>query len=65
MEKNSPLLMKYLATSFSQRLFERQDEIDRALRNYLDTAMVKAQASASLEQILKLPPSSSYNSVVL
>ena len=53
-EKNSPLLMKYLATSFSQRLFERQDEIDRALRNYLDTAMVKAQASASLEQILKL-----------
>ncbi len=53
-EKNSPLLMKYLTSSFSQRLFERQDEIDRSLRSYLETAMLKAASSASLEQLLKL-----------
>jgi hypothetical protein len=53
-EKNSPLLMKYLTPWFSQRLFERQEEIDRLLREYLDSAMIKAAVPASLEQILKL-----------
>jgi lysophospholipase L1-like esterase len=53
-EKNSPLLMKYLTSSFSQHLFERQGEIDRSLRNYLDAAMTKATASVSFENILKL-----------
>ena len=33
-EKNSLLLMKYVSSSFSQHLFERQPEIDRALKDY-------------------------------
>jgi len=53
-EKNSPLLMKYLSSSFSQHLFERQPEIDRSLKDYLDAAMAKATAPISLENILKL-----------
>lgn len=53
-EKNSPLLMKYLTTSFSQRLFERQPEIDGLLRNYLDAALAKTSESVSPERILKL-----------
>lgn len=53
-EKNSPLLMKYLSSSFLQHLFERQPEIDRSLRDYLDAAMTKATAPISVENILKL-----------
>ncbi len=53
-EKNSPLLMKYLSSSFLQHLFERQPEIDRSLRDYLDAAMAKATAPVSVENILKL-----------
>lgn len=53
-EKNSPLLMRYLTSSFSQHLFERQGEIDRSLRSYLDAAMAKATAPISFENILKL-----------
>ncbi|MEK6803053.1 MAG: hypothetical protein AABZ34_10330 [Nitrospirota bacterium] len=53
-EKNSPLLMKYVASSFSQHLFERQPEIDRALRDYLDAAIAEAPAPTSFESIIKL-----------
>lgn len=53
-EKNSPLLMKYLTSPFSQHLFERQPEIDRALRDYLDAAMAKATAPVPFETIIKL-----------
>lgn len=53
-EKNSPLLMKYLSSPFSQHLFERQPDIDRSLRDYLDAAMATATAPTSLENILKL-----------
>lgn len=53
-EKNSPLLMKYLTSSFSQHLFERQAEIDRSLKSYLDAAMIKATAPVSFERVLKL-----------
>lgn len=53
-EKGSPLLMKYLTTSFSQHLFERQPEIDRTLKHYLEAAMTKASGSVPLEKIVKL-----------
>lgn len=53
-EKNSPLLRKYLTSSFSQQLFERQAEIDEKLRTFLDVAMVKAAAPVSFEKVLKL-----------
>lgn len=53
-EKNSPLLMKYVSSSFSQHLFERQPEIDHALRGYLDAAIAEATAPTSFESIVKL-----------
>lgn len=53
-EKNSPLLMKYVSSSFSQHLFERQPEIDRVLKEYLDAAMAKATAPVAFESIVKL-----------
>lgn len=53
-EKNSPLLRKYLTSSFSQHLFARQAEIDEKLRTFLDTAMAKAAAPVSFEKVLKL-----------
>jgi len=55
-EKNSPLLMKYVSSPFSQHLFERQPEIDQALRGYLDTAIAQATSPAPVpfEAIVKL-----------
>ena len=53
-EKNSPLLMKYVSSSFSQHLFERQPEIDRVLKEYIDAAMAKATAPVAFESIVKL-----------
>lgn len=53
-EKNSPLLRKYLTSSFSQRLFSRQAEIDQKLRAFLDTAMAKAATPVSFEKVVKL-----------
>ena len=55
-EKNSPLLMKYLSSPFSQHLFERQPEIDRALKDYLDAAIAKATSPAPVpfEALVKL-----------
>lgn len=53
-EKNSPLLKRYLKSSFSQHLFERQVEIDQALKDYVDGEMEKAKSSISIEKILKL-----------
>lgn len=53
-EKNSPLLRKYLTSSFSQHLFARQAEIDQQLRTFLDAAMTKAAAPVSFEKVLKL-----------
>ena len=53
-EKNSPLLMKYLTSVFSQELLQRQDEIDRSLRNYLEAAMTTARPAPSLGSIAKL-----------
>jgi len=37
-EKKSPLLRRYIEPGFSQRLFVRQKEIDRALWNYIENA---------------------------
>ena len=53
-EKHSPLLMKYLSSPFSQGLLKRQDEIDRVLKDYLETEMAKAVPTISFESILKL-----------
>ena len=55
-EKNSPLLMKYQSSPFSQHLFERQPEIDRALKDYLDAAIAKATSPAPVpfEALVKL-----------
>ena len=53
-EKNSPLLKRYLGSSFSQHLIDRQSEIDQSLKTYIDGEMVKAEAPLSIEKILKL-----------
>ncbi|MBS0169870.1 MAG: hypothetical protein JSR62_05905 [Nitrospira sp.] len=53
-EKNSALLKRYLKSSFSQHLFDRQTEIDQALKTYIDEEMGKAEAPVSVEKILKL-----------
>lgn len=53
-EKNSLLLKRYVEGSFSQHLFDRQGEIDQALKAYIDEEMAKAKAQISLEKILKL-----------
>jgi hypothetical protein len=53
-EKYSPLLMKYLTSAYSQRLLQRQDEIDSVLKEYLETEMAKATPTVSFESILKL-----------
>ena len=53
-EKNSPLLMKYLTPSFSQRLWQRQHEIDQVLKDYLETEMLKVGPVISFESILKV-----------
>ena len=53
-EKYSPLLRNYLDPSFSQRLIERQTEINEKLTAYLDRAMQPQETSVQLEQFLKL-----------
>ncbi len=53
-EKNSPLLMRYLGSSFSQHLIEHQTEIDQSLKAYINAEMAKAEAPVSVEKILKL-----------
>ena len=53
-EKNSPLLQRYVSSSFTQHLFERQSEIDQALKAYIDEEMAKVAAPVSVEKILKL-----------
>lgn len=53
-EKYSPLLRRYLEPSFSQRLIDRQAEVDRALMNYLNEVMQSQESSFSIEEFLKL-----------
>jgi hypothetical protein len=53
-EKYSPLLRRYLEPSFSQRLIQRQPEIDNALTAYLDGAMRLQDNSFKIEEFLKL-----------
>jgi len=53
-EKNSLLLRQYLGTSFSQRLIDRQEEIDHVLTAYLEGAMQAREASFDPEAFLKL-----------
>lgn len=53
-EKNSPLLRRYVDSAFTQHLFERQSEIDQALKNYVDEEMAKVAAPVSVEKLLKL-----------
>jgi hypothetical protein len=53
-EKYSPLLRNYLNPSFSQRLIDRQGEIDEKLAEYLDNAMRPQDTAVSVEQFLKL-----------
>ena len=53
-EKNAPLLRQYLGTPFSQRLIDRQEEIDQALTTYLEGAMHAQEVSFDPEAFLKL-----------
>ena len=53
-EKHSPLLMNYLTSSFSQGLLQRQDEIDRSLKSYLEAAMTSVVSLTSFESIIKV-----------
>ncbi|WP_447599965.1 SGNH/GDSL hydrolase family protein [Nitrospira sp. Nam80] len=53
-EKYSPLLRTYLEPSFSQRLIERQAEVDRLLTTYLDQVMQSQDSSFNVEEFLKL-----------
>lgn len=53
-EKNSPLLKRYIESSFSQHLIKHQTEIDRLLKAHIDGEMAKAEAPVSVELILKL-----------
>jgi len=53
-EKHSPLLMKYLNPSFAQGLIHRQQEIDRALKSYLDDAIRTNAYAYDIEQFIKL-----------
>ncbi|MGE0277393.1 MAG: SGNH/GDSL hydrolase family protein [Nitrospiraceae bacterium] len=53
-EKYSPLLRSYLGSSFSQRLIDRQAEVDRLLTAYLDDIMQSQDSSFSIEEFLKL-----------
>lgn len=53
-EKFSPLLREYLGRSFSQNLIMKQQEIDRALTEYLERAMESQAAAFSAEDFLKL-----------
>src|SRR5262249_12959712 len=46
-EKASPILMRYLTDGFSQRLFGRQSEIDRALSEFLAAAKAQNNATAN------------------
>jgi hypothetical protein len=42
LERDSPLLMRYMEGEFSQGLLTRQAEIDRALGAYVESAMAKS-----------------------
>src|SRR5690606_30451920 len=53
-EKNSPLLKRYVESSFSQHLIEHQTEIDQLLKAYIDREMAKAESPVSVEKIIKL-----------
>ena len=53
-EKYSPLLRNYLDPSFSQRLIDRQAEIDGKLAAYLDRAMQPQETLSNVERYLKL-----------
>lgn len=53
-EKNSPLLKRYVESSFSQHLIEHQIEIDQLLKAYIDREMAKAETPVSVEKIIKL-----------
>jgi hypothetical protein len=53
-EKYSPLLRNYLDSSFSQRLIDRQAEIDEKLAAYLERAMQPQETSFNMERFLKL-----------
>jgi hypothetical protein len=53
-ERQSSLLQKYLTKGFSQNLFSRQSEIDRALGDYLETVEVKSSVSIKLAEVWAL-----------
>lgn len=50
-EKNSPLLMHYLTEGFSQGLFVRQPEIDRALTDYVEMVKRENKMLTKLKEI--------------
>ncbi len=52
-EKGVPLLMEYLKSGFTQRLLERQSEIDTWLLNYIDQNE-QSYKSAHLTRLLRL-----------
>ena len=49
--KTPPALQRYVSSSFTQHLFERQSEIDQALKAYIDEEMAKVAAPVSVEKI--------------
>ena len=53
-EKHSPLLKRYLDSSFSQHLIDRQPEIDQALTAYLEREMELQTTSFDVEEFLKV-----------
>jgi len=52
-ERKSPLLLRYLS-DFSQNLISRQDEIDRALINYVEAIERKSNLGLKLEETWNL-----------
>lgn len=53
-ERKTPLLTSYLSDTYSRDLFARQPEIDRALTDYIKTAIDKNVALIKLEEISAL-----------
>lgn len=53
-EKNSPLLIRYLRTEFTQGLRGRQDAIDRVLQDFVDRERRAVKGGLSLSETLKL-----------
>jgi hypothetical protein len=50
-EKTSPLFMQYLTKDYTQRLFDRQPEVDKALAAFLEAVKVRNAARTHLAEV--------------